>query len=863
MALSAGTRLGPYEIVKPLGAGGMGEVYRARDTRLKREVAVKVLPASFSSDPDRLRRFEQEAQAAGSLNHPNITAVYDVGTHDGAPYVVSELLEGETLRAHLAGGSLSPRQAIDFALQIAHGLAAAHEKWIVHRDLKPENLFVTNDERVKILDFGLAKLTQTEPGGTRTDIPTAPAAGTEPGVVLGTLSYMSPEQVRGQPTDHRSDIFSFGAILYEMLSGQRAFRGGSAAEAMSAILREDPPDLSAMDRKISPGLDRVVRHCLEKNAERRFQSARDLAFDLEALSGVSGQAAVSPPTGVPKRRRGILDAAIVSGLLLLAAAAYLAGRRVERSNRPGPPAYHQLTYRHGAIHAARFAPDGQTVVLSAGWDGRPLELSSTRLEFPESRPLGLAGGAALLSVSSRGELAIITGGQPLPHGMVRGTVSQVALAGGAPREIAENVLFADWSPDGERLAVVRVADGRYRLEFPSGKVLYETSGGWISYARVSPRGDRIAFFEHPVSPDDRGSVAVVDLSGKTRTLSSGWESEQGLAWSPDGDEVLFTAAPAGVARDLYAVNLSGRQRLVARVPGGMILQDIFRDGRVLMTRNTERLLALYLAPGEMRERDLSWLDWSFPVDFSPDGKTLLFSEQGRGGGPHYTACLRKTDGSPVVRLGEGNPTEFSPDGKWVLTTFSTSPEQLLLLPTGPGEPRRLDRGMIQNYIGANFFPDGRRILISGREPDGPPGLYVQDLSGGKPRRVANGLAATAPSHPISPDGKTVAAYDRTRSLVLFPVDGGSPRPLPGWTQGDSLVRWADGEALFITRGVVPSEVFRVDVRTGRREPWRTVVPRDPAGVRNMRPVVLSADGKSLVYACNRVLSDLYIVEGLK
>ncbi|HSP92966.1 MAG TPA: hypothetical protein VLU06_00350, partial [Thermoanaerobaculia bacterium] len=443
------------------------------------------------------------------------------------------------------------------------------------------------------------------------------------------------------------------------------------------------------------------------------------------------------------------------------------------------------------------------------------------------------------------------------------TVSQVALAGGAPREIAENVLFADWSPDGERLAVVRVADGRYRLEFPSGKVLYETSGGWISYARVSPRGDRIAFFEHPVSPDDRGSVAVVDLSGKTRTLSSGWESEQGLAWSPDGDEVLFTAAPAGVARDLYAVNLSGRQRLVARVPGGMILQDIFRDGRVLMTRNTERLLALYLAPGEMRERDLSWLDWSFPVDFSPDGKTLLFSEQGRGGGPHYTACLRKTDGSPVVRLGEGNPTEFSPDGKWVLTTFSTSPEQLLLLPTGPGEPRRLDRGMIQNYIGANFFPDGRRILISGREPDGPPGLYVQDLSGGKPRRVANGLAATAPSHPISPDGKTVAAYDRTRSLVLFPVDGGSPRPLPGWTQGDSLVRWADGEALFITRGVVPSEVFRVDVRTGRREPWRTVVPRDPAGVRNMRPVVLSADGKSLVYACNRVLSDLYIVEGLK
>jgi eukaryotic-like serine/threonine-protein kinase len=500
--------------------------------------------------------------------------------------------------------------------------------------------------------------------------------------------------------------------------------------------------------------------------------------------------------------------------------------------------------------------------LSAAWDGGPLELSSTRLEFPESRPLGLASGAALLSVSSRGELAIITGGQPLPHGMVRGTVSQVALAGGAPREIAENVLFADWSPDGQGLAVVRTGDGRSRLEFPVGKVLYETSGGWIAHARVSPRGDRIAFFEHPVFPDDRGSVAVVDLSGKMHTLSSGWESEQGLAWSPDGDEVFFTAAQAGIARDLYAANLSGRLRLVARVPGGMILQDIFRDGRVLVTRSIERLSALYLAPGETRERDLSWLDWSFPVDFSPDGKTLLFSEQGRGGGPHYTACLRKTDGSPVVRLGEGFSWEFSPDGKWVLTAVSTSPEQLLLLPTGPGEPRRLERGTIRNYIWANFFPDGRRVLICGAEASGPPGLYLQDLSGGKPRRIADGLFITS-AHMVSPDGKSIAAVDGARRLVLLPAEGGSPRPLPGSTQGDIPLRWADGDALFISRGSAPAEIFRVDVTTGRRQPWRTVAPADPAGVRSLRPIVLSADGKSLIYACNRVLSDLYIVEGLK
>jgi serine/threonine protein kinase len=287
MALTSGNRLGPYEILAPLGAGGMGEVYRARDERLKREVAIKVLPASLSADADRLRRFEHEAQAAGSLNHPNITAVYDIGTHDGAPYVVQELLEGETLRAIIAGGKLSPRKAIDYALQVAQGLAAAHEKGIVHRDLKPENLVVMRDGRIKILDFGLAKLTRPETGvGPMTSAPTA-TVGTEPGIVLGTIGYMAPEQVRGQAADARSDIFTLGAILYEMLSGKRAFLGDSAADTMSAILREEPAELSTTNQSISPGLERIVRHCLEKNPEQRFQSARDLAFDLEALSGAS------------------------------------------------------------------------------------------------------------------------------------------------------------------------------------------------------------------------------------------------------------------------------------------------------------------------------------------------------------------------------------------------------------------------------------------------------------------------------------------------------------------------------------------------------------------------------------------------
>src|SRR5437588_9432762 len=288
MMLAAGTKLGRYEIRSKLGEGGMGEVYRARDEKLNRDVAIKVLPATLSQDGDRLRRFEQEAQAAGALNHPNILAVYDVGTHDGAPYIVSELLEGEELREQLSDGSLPQRKALDYAQQIAQGLAAAHERGITHRDLKPENLFVTTDGRVKILDFGLAKLSEPPAvaGGLNSEAATRRPL-TDPGTVMGTVGYMSPEQVRGHEADHRSDIFSFGSILYEMLAGQRAFRCETMAETMTAILKEDPPELSDTNSKVNPQLEKIVRRCLEKKPERRFHSASDLAFAIESIAGTS------------------------------------------------------------------------------------------------------------------------------------------------------------------------------------------------------------------------------------------------------------------------------------------------------------------------------------------------------------------------------------------------------------------------------------------------------------------------------------------------------------------------------------------------------------------------------------------------
>ena len=461
MTLASGTKLGPYEIISPLGAGGMGEVYRARDSRLKRDVAVKVLPRALSADPDRLRRFEQEALATAALNHPNILAVFDIGSSDGSPYVVSELLEGETLRDRLRSGPIPLRKALDYALQAAHGLAAAHEKGIIHRDLKPENLFLIKDGRLKILDFGLAKLTQTE-AGTPASLATV-SHGTEAGVVLGTAGYMSPEQVRGRPLDARSDIFSFGAILYEMLSGKRAFHGDTPADTMSSILKEEPAELSTTNRNISPALDRIVHHCLEKNPEARFHSASDIAFDLEHLSGISGSSAkVAPVETVapsPKRHFGLVGA-LALALLMLGLGWWLG----HGSAHAPPPEYKQITFRTGFVGNARFAPDG-TIVYSASWEGDDKQLYINRENEPNARELGVRD-AELLAISRKGELAIRMNSVSPGGWMQYGTLARLPLSGGTPREMVDNVMDADWSPNGETLAIARFfpENGHWHLE---------------------------------------------------------------------------------------------------------------------------------------------------------------------------------------------------------------------------------------------------------------------------------------------------------------------------------------------------------------------------------------------------------------
>jgi Tol biopolymer transport system component/predicted Ser/Thr protein kinase len=844
-------------VVAPLGAGGMGEVYRAKDPRLGREVAVKVLPASFSKDPDRLRRFEHEARAAGVLNHPNITAVYDIGSHDGSPYVVSELLEGETLRSRLATGALSPRKALDYAIQIARGLAAAHEKGIVHRDLKPENLFITKDGRVKILDFGLAKLKQPEPGMEKlTELPTG-TAGTEPGVVLGTMGYMSPEQVRGQPADRPSDLFSFGAILYEMLSGQRAFRGDTAADTITAILAKEPPDLSATNREIHPGLDRIVRHCLEKNPEERFESARDLAFDLEALSGISAPALV-PRAAPVARRPGLLWFLVPVALLIAAGGGVIAGRRMGRDL----PSFHQLTFRRGVVPSGRFAPDGRTILYSAAWEGNPMEIFMGTVDAPEFRSFGLAG-SEILSVSRSGELAISLR-RRIAAGFVRtGTLARVSAAGGpSPREILEEVHWADWSPDGQSLAVVRDVGPLNRLEYPIGTVLYQTSG-WISHLRVSPRGDRVAFIDHPVKNDDAGTVAVVDRRGNRKTLSRTFGSAQGLAWSPSRDEIWFTAAALG-NRDLHSVTLSGHETTRARVAGSLTLHDISADGRALITRETMRIGTLGLSPGADKERELSWLDWSLVRDLSSDGRTYLFVEGGEGGGPGYSFYLRQMDGSPPIRLGEGSGESISPDGKWVLAIIHpTSDAQLMAYPTGAGEIRKIPSDSLKVQI-ASWTPDGRQIVFSANEPEHGIRIYVRDFVGGKPRAVSpEGYSMFRRT--VSPDGRFVVATGPDQKIYLYPLAGGEPTPVPGAAPGDTPVRWtADGRAVIVfRRNPIPVQMIRLDVATGHREVWRELVPADSAGVTEVGSVIPTSDGRSYVYSYIRQLSDLYVVDGLK
>ncbi|HEY0702097.1 MAG TPA: protein kinase [Candidatus Acidoferrales bacterium] len=871
MPLSAGTKLGPYEILAPIGAGGMGEVYRAKDARLGREVAVKILPSAFALDPERLRRFTAEAQAVAALNHPNILAIHDVGEVNGSQYLVMEFLDGESLRERLAGGALAVRKSTEYAEQIAKGLAAAHDKGIVHRDLKPDNIFVTRDGHVKILDFGLAKLTGTE-GKDPADTMTRTSA-TQPGVVLGTVGYMSPEQVRGQVADQRSDIFSFGAIFYEMLSGKRAFTGNSSVEVMSAILKEEPPPLMEAVRQMPPALDRIVHHCLEKNPAERFQSARDVAFNIASLSDISstsgrttaGNAATAAAAAATansqqqaaafKNMRAI--ALVASGVLLAGALAmwFLWRQRP----MPVPATFERITFSSGSVGAARFTADGQTIIFDAVWEGGSLRLYQWRADTPQAQPMG-TDDTRVVGVSKSNELALLLHVSALDRRPV--TLARMPLSGGAPRAVLESVRDATWSPD-EQLAVVHVVNGLDRLEYPIGKVLYETSG-WISNPRFSPDGKTIAILDHTTFPDTAGTVSLIDLNGKREVLTPFWDDTRGLAWAPSGKEVWYGGANASWD-NLRAVDLAKHDRLVLELPALIELKDIAADGRVLIDARNHRLPVVGRTAGMERERDLSWLDVTVLGDISRDGKQILLAEEDAPAvatNPFWVGT-RAMDGSPVVRLGSGLGGRFSADGKWATAFTEANPLKIWVIPLSEGEPTSVAvpgiERLIENNLG--FFPDGKRIWLNGAQAAHAPRAYAVDIAGGTPAPITpEGVLTDG----ISDDGQNAIGNDAEGFVTEFPLGGGPARRVPGVVAKEKFVQCGpDGRSIYVRDFKLPTTIYQVNLTSGQRTAVLKLIPLDPAGVTTIFNVAMTRDGKSYAYGFARTLSQLLVVKGLK
>ena len=838
----------------------MGEVYRARDEALRREVAIKFLPRAFASDTSRLARFEREARAACAISHPNIVVVHEIGSDNESPFIVMELVDGKSLRELLARGPIPARDLLPIAVQIADGIAAAHARGIVHRDLKPENIMVTAGGVVKILDFGLARDAPPPRAPTDTTF-TSPVQMTEPGSILGTASYMSPEQARGSEIDYRTDQFSLGSVLYEMATGRVAFRRDSVAETMVAILREDPPPVRDLAPSCPAPLRWVIERCLAKERGARYESTEDLARELRSLkehvSEIGGGATAFAQ--LPQERtaaRGWLYAVFATALVALA------GVGLALRCTSGPlPTFRRLTFQRGHVTGARFAPDGQTVIYSAAWEGRPSEIFSMNLARPESRPLGISP-AQVVSVAESGEIAMILIDRISSDAtFLSGTLALMPISGGAPRRIRESVSSADLSHDGKNITAVVSSDSpagnRDSLEFPLGTRI---ATGYFSQPRIGVGGHEIAV---RMLNNGKPSVALFLSDRSRRLLSEGWRSILGPVWDGNGAEVWFSGALDRQPQTLYAVSRTGRRREILRIPGSLDIQDVAADGRALICRRDTRTETHFRGSGDGLERNLSWFENSTVSDISADGRTVLFTERG-GSGVQPAVYLRTTDGGPPVRLGDGIADSLSPDGRFAVVVTLPPDSSANLLPTGPGEGRSIEVRPGRFYRSAGWAGDSDQLYFWILATDGHAALRKLTVGSGAQKELLS-IPTTMEGGPLSPDGERVAIFDRnTRTWSARSLRDGTSRPILGLNDQHNVFRWdSDGRAVFFTDVRAPFRVFRSGLDDGRAETWKNLIPADSAGVFGPPEIVVSPATGAYAYSYERVLSEMYLVSGLK
>jgi hypothetical protein len=862
MVLTSGNRVGPYEILSAIGAGGMGEVYRARDSKLGRDVALKVLPEAFARDAERMARFQREAKVLASLNHPNIATIHGLEDSSSTHALVMELVEGPTLGDRIKSGPIPMDEALRIAKQITEALEYAHERGIVHRDLKPANVKVTSDDAVKVLDFGLAKAIEGDAASI--DILTSPTISrmaTQAGVLLGTAAYMSPEQAKGRPVDRRADIWAFGCVLYEMLTGQMAFQGESVTDTLATVLRAEP-DWTLLPAATPLRVRVLLQRCLQKDPKQRLRDIGDARISLdEVLLGAPELPSATAMPSAPLRRRATFSIVGTAGLLIVAIAAYFLGRN--GMTRP-LASYQELTFDRGTIYQARFAPDGQTVYYSAAWDGQPTGIYSVNPSGPESRAVGLKD-SSLLAVSAS-QLAISIGCHNIFLGACEGTLATVPITGGAPREVADNVVSADWTPDGGELAAIREENSRFQVEFPLGKVIYK-SQVWLNSLRVSPRGDRVALTQYSTVGADIGSVVILDRDGRELARSGQFISIEGLAWRPSANEIWYAAGKtSGWADSIHALAITGKDRVVLTLPPVLRIHDVSSDGRILISQDQWRNGLQYKGGNNSDERDFSWLDGASISDLSQNGQELAFMDFMEAAGTEPLAYLRKAGDSSAVKLGIGLFPVLSSDGKWALVG-QYDPPHLALLPTGIGEARSLKPYGFQQLGWQGWMPDGKAVYFAGNDGNDWR-IYVQALDGGAPRAVTPAISVKGSqslSDLVSPDGKFVFARDLNGQGILYPLMGGEPRPVKGLLPADIWANWSsDGKSIFVYQdGGTRFQLFRVDFSTGKRLLIRTLAPSDIAGLAGIGTLRIAADGQTYAYSYNRALSALYLVKGLK